>query len=331
MGLADRLRELADEAEAMEARLMPEGMEWPMVDGEPVVIGERLVGYGSGDDGYEVVGVRPTCGWVLVRSCDHIHRDEGPVILEWDASKCRRPAPKVLDADGVPLSEGETVYEVEGTGHAYKVVGIRVGDGDPLTPTVVTCDEGDGTSEHFLPSQLTHRAPVLAADGEPLEVGQTVWRDDGERLEVLYLRPDGLVDCCGEIERPERLTHQRPVLDADGVPIKVGDTVYFTDGREQKCNTVVNAKYGYKDEAYVQLGTLNEAGHPTYTNCSCIDPSQLTHTKPEIDSWERLEEDARELDISLDGENTSDYPRMSCVRDLVRRCKELARKENNNE
>lgn len=28
MGLADRLRELADEAEAMEARLMPDGMEW---------------------------------------------------------------------------------------------------------------------------------------------------------------------------------------------------------------------------------------------------------------------------------------------------------------
>ena len=54
------------------------------------------------------------------------------------------------------------------------------------------------------------RPTVLAGDGEPLEVGQTVWRDDGEMLEVLYLRPDGLVDCCGEIERPERLTHERP-------------------------------------------------------------------------------------------------------------------------
>lgn len=74
---------------------------------------------------------------------------------------------------------------------------------------------------------------------------------------------------------------ERTVLAADGVPIKVGDTVYFTDGREQECNTVVNAKYDYKGEPYVQLGLLNEAGHPTYTNCFCIDPSQLTHTKPE--------------------------------------------------
>ena len=72
------------------------------------------------------------------------------------------------------------------------------------------------------------------------------------------------------------------MLDADGVPIKVGDTVYFTDGREQECNTVVHAKYDYKDEPYVQLGRLNEAGYPTYTNCSCIDPSQLTHRAPVI-------------------------------------------------
>lgn len=45
------------------------------------------------------------------------------------------------------------------------------------------------------------------------------------------------------------------------------------------------------------------------------------------DSWERLEEDARELDINLDGDNTSDYPRMSCVRDIVRRAKALAERE----
>ena len=115
---------------------------------------------------------------------------------------------------------------------------------------------------------------------------------------------------------PDTLTHERPVLDADGVPIKVGDTVYFTDGREQECNTVVYAEYDYKDEPYVQLGRLNDVGYPTYTNCSCIDPSQLTHTKPEPpDSWERLEEDAANLD-----EMPCDYS----AKDLVRRAKALA-------
>lgn len=41
------------------------------------------------------------------------------------------------------------------------------------------------------------------------------------------------------------------------------------------------------------------------------------------DSWERLEEDARQLDIDLN-DTTDDYPRMSCCRDLVRRAKTLA-------
>lgn len=41
------------------------------------------------------------------------------------------------------------------------------------------------------------------------------------------------------------------------------------------------------------------------------------------DSWERLEEDARQLDIDLN-DTTDDYPRMSCCRDLVRRARMLA-------
>lgn len=177
MGLADRLRELADEAEAMEARLMPDGLSWPIVDGQPVDF---------------VTGYEPSLG-----------------VLE-AVSIYSNGACEVMSHDGIIKG----VKEI----HVWK-------------------------------------PKVLDADGVEIHVGDTVWRDDGEMLEVLYLRPDGLVDCCGEIERPERLTHERP------------------------------------------------------------------------DSWERLEEDARELDISLDGENTSDYPRMSCVRDLVRRCRALAERE----
>ncbi|MBM6756738.1 hypothetical protein H6A18_09510 [Collinsella tanakaei] len=82
----------------------------------------------------------------------------------------------VLDAGGVPIHEDDTVYEVEGTGHAYKVAGIRVGDGDPLTPTVVTCDVGDGTSEHFLPSQLTHTKP------EPPDSWERIEEDLGDEM-----------------------------------------------------------------------------------------------------------------------------------------------------
>lgn len=130
--------------------------------------------------------------------------------------------------------------------------------------------------------------PPFSADGVLLEAGDTVWNaTTGEKYRVVdarggyaYLSTDGGVHVNLKL-LAGAVTHVRPVLDADGVPIKKGDTVYFTDGREQECNTVVNAKYDYEDEPYVQLGRLNEAGHPTYTNCFCIDPSQLTHTKPE--------------------------------------------------
>ncbi|WP_317415118.1 hypothetical protein [Thermophilibacter provencensis] len=84
--------------------------------------------------------------------------DSAGTFFGYDPNRLTHRAP-VLAADGLPLREGETVYEVDGTGHSYKVVGIRIGDSDPLTPTVVTCDVGDGTSEHFLPSQLTHERP----------------------------------------------------------------------------------------------------------------------------------------------------------------------------
>ena len=138
-------------------RLMPEGMEWPTVDGKPVVIGERM--RSCGIDDCKVVGIDPANSRLTLAS-DNIEEGKATYFTDF-AEDCHRPAPKALDADGAEIREGDTVYEVEGTGHAYKVVGIRVGDydRDPLTPTVVTCDEGDGTSEHFLPSQLTHERP----------------------------------------------------------------------------------------------------------------------------------------------------------------------------
>ena len=148
------------EAEAeLAPRLMPEGMQWPKVEGEPVVIGERLVGYGSGDDGYEVVGVRPTCGWVLVKSYDHVTRDGGPVILEWDASKCQRPAPKVLDADGLPLREGETVWVTKDS-----PCDAPLAKGDEVTvkythPRFVGVEDEAGESWVVRSDHLTHERP----------------------------------------------------------------------------------------------------------------------------------------------------------------------------
>lgn len=230
------LRKAADlveaELDALKARALPEGMEWPTVDGKPVVIGERLVGYGSGDDGYEVVGVRPTCGWVLVKSCDHIHRDGGPVILEWDASKCHRPAPKVLDADGVEIRVGDTVYYVDGREQKVNTV-----------------------------ARLT----------------------DSGRVQFGTINEAGYVTYCeAACISPNQLTHERPVLDADGVPIHEGDTVYVLGFGEP-----LTVK-GFADDGRVLMSFHDD-------NSLGYKPSKLTHEQP--DSWERIEEDCAKFCI----------------------------------
>ena len=208
--------ELHSLMDALDRRLMPEGMEWPRFeDGEPVRVGDEVpfgadgtmtvTGVELTDDGHFILhgrdgGIdRPCqtgyqCGQRVKRPApevldadgieielgddlysvegglkfhvSHVDRINGKIATDamfsldkWaDPAMYTHRAP-VIAADGRPLREGEAVYEVDGTGHAYKVASIRIGNGNPLTPTVVTCDEGDGTSEHFLPSALTHERP----------------------------------------------------------------------------------------------------------------------------------------------------------------------------
>ncbi len=157
---------------------------------------------------------------------------------------------------------------------------------------------------------------VIAADGKPLEVGQTVWHIDNGREFYVYdvdskwgigvSWRDGEVESTGSIS-PNKLTHQRPVLDADGVPIKIGDTVWI-DGEPEYSWTVT-----YVNECRVG-GYCNEDG------CRLdIHPKSLTHTEPEPpDSWERIEEDARKM--VDDGLHDND----EWVIDIVGRCKKLA-------
>ena len=215
------------------ARLMPDGYEWPTVDGKPVdfVTGyEPSIGvleavsiYSNGacevmsHDGIikpvsEIHVVVPAADGRPLREGEHVwHVETGAELVvkglpkpgeyqavvvfalptspashltSFDPDQLTHQRP-VLDACGVPTKVGDTVYEVEGTGHAYKVVGIRAGDGDPLPPTVVTCDVGDGTSEHFLPSQLTHTKP------EP-DSWSSVWADVSNGNES----PEGMMRRC---------------------------------------------------------------------------------------------------------------------------------------
>lgn len=127
-------------------------------------------------------------------------------------------------------------------------------------------------------------------------------------------------------ERVKRPTHK--VLDADGVPIEVGDTVYLRsngrDGKvvgfyEDKVETCVN-------ETWVSVSY--ELGSDRMTVNT--DGKALTHERP--DSWERIEEDAKLAPrdyLEKRGMNPEKTERIaSMMADLVRRAKALAKADS---
>lgn len=180
----------------LEKRLMPEGMEWPKVDGKPV---DFKTAYGPSLGVLEAVSIYNT-GACQVMSHDGIVKN---------ATEIHIVKPKVLDADGVEIREGDVLYSVE-TGDY-----VTVGSIEPGNPWFATTD---GALQHC--AKFTHRAPVLAADGEPLEVGQTVYGTrDQTPVEVIATHSheyDGIrtVKCKDAngclFYCPEDLTHAKP-------------------------------------------------------------------------------------------------------------------------
>lgn len=160
--------------------------------------------------------------------------------------------------------------------------------------------------------------PVLAADGEPLEAGQTVWRiDTGAEYWVksgLTITADAVViirktdcDCESEIVKASQLTHQCPVLDAGGVPIKKGDTVWLVDQSDSDWKfTVANVLApNERSDGKWSVKVKTDWGVFTYRK-----PSQLTHTKPEPDSWSSVWADVSNGNETPEG--------------MMRRCRALA-------
>ena len=112
---------------------------------------------------------------------------------------------------------------------------------------------------------------------------------------------DGTFDWHETGERVKR--HAPKVLDADGVEIKVGDTVWF------KGNPRPYAVVEVKDGSV----RLHSKTHCSEESATTVWTDILTHIAP--DSWERLEEDAEFNDeTGIVGGNL----------DIVRRAKALA-------
>lgn len=239
-----------------------------MVDGKPV---DFVTGYEPSLGVLEVVSIYSN-GACQVMSHDGIIKSAKDIHIV---------KPKVLDADGAEIREGDRVWSTHlDEPHEWIVIDPHEDRDDSQT---VLVSIGDRTG-HARPEDLTHRAPVLAADGEPLEVGQTVYyTDTGREYQIHSINDDGKgafvynnslgQDASGlHLCSVGNLTHQRPVLDAEGVPIHEGDTVLCIGGGEP-------AEVAYTIEA--------DASHPDevvlkgYEDDWPVNADMLTHTKSE--------------------------------------------------
>lgn len=157
---------------------------------------------------------------------------------------------------------------------------------------------------------MSEREKLILDMWPKFEDGEYVWfgdEVDGLRGGIdnidLYERTTNLYDVDVNLIMSfgERLKRPAPkVLDADGVEIKVGDTVYEPNGQ----SGIVTAVH-----PSTRCVDLRQDGCDAYA----MDTKRLTHTRP--DSWERLEEDAEFNDeTGIVGGNL----------DIVRRAKALA-------
>lgn len=171
-------------------------------------------------------------------------------------------------------------------------------------------------------------------DGEMVKIGDDVeYKGETMRVYLATLDADGWALWCSREGIDGRLSGsycervKRPtckVLDADGAPINVGDTVYCDDDPEPwQVDLIYAGSMGYctvrlKDSA----GIYKSADAP-----------RLSHKKPEPpDSWEKLEEDAKLAPrdyLEKRGMNPEKTERIaSMMADLVRRAKALAKADS---
>ena len=201
--MADR-----DEVERrLVARLMPEGYEWPRYEsGEPLRYEDRYVYDGREREVWHIDFDSYGEPTILNKDGTRFHPDKG--------ERVERPAPKVLDADGVEIRVGDEVWT---TRDLDKFIVTNPNNGEFLS---VSCKGDDGEDYCCYPTDLTHRAPVLAADGRPLRAGEMVYHiESGDEFTVMGVDAESgdahvrwgydFEDKSGSIAA-KLLTHQRP-------------------------------------------------------------------------------------------------------------------------
>lgn len=239
----------------------------------------------------------------------YICKDCGKVMLK-EVGETLEIVEKIYDAEGVSLEIGDTVY-CDGCDEAFTVVRSSVNVINAEDRAIV--EDNGGTRYAVAPSRLSHKRPILDADGVPINVGDVVYSvpvnvndviyftlEKGKAYTVVCIETNGgkyFIDIAEAKDRwpmysvsPENLTHEQPtpeVLDADGMPIKIGDTVWtIYDG----CKYVVSAVSPHGSKKY-RIRTADPIVE--YEEGKWDFAKKVTHKRP--DSWEKLEEDIYHL------------------------------------
>lgn len=147
--MAKMMTAIADRIDA--ERALPEGVEWPRFeDGGLVRIGDEFEFEGKTMRVCEVALYADS--WALW--CDR--EDMSGRLRGSYGERVERPAPEVLDADGVQIKVGDTVYFVDGAGVRHAVKDIIFEPGGAFVGII---DEKVRCPLMVNPDTLTHERP----------------------------------------------------------------------------------------------------------------------------------------------------------------------------
>lgn len=146
-----RIRDAVKGANASKSMPLPEGIEWPTYeDGELVEFGGVAK---VREDIGEVIEVRFHTGKCSEVTIAFEGESTATHYMVVDGPHLKRPEPEVLDADGVPIKVGDTVWNVE-SGKRYEV--LKLPAKNSYQSIAVRGEDG---TDGFDPTCLTHRKP----------------------------------------------------------------------------------------------------------------------------------------------------------------------------
>lgn len=240
--------------------------------------------YPREEDIFWILGNRYDCEQSLPTICEHLATEIESEYI-----------PLLCDSDGKPWKLREEcvcngyTWTIDGFDDSEVLIGRILDDG---CDTVVTKWENPLNLKRPTP-------PVLDADGVEIKVGDVVYLadEDGSVEFIVEALPapnfyQAVQVVSGRFYTsydPPRLTHEKPVFDANGVRICKGDTVWHVYTGQKATVTTV-----YRDDK--KRVEVKIAGH-----LMDYDPSDLTHQEPDsftkaMDRFQSILEDKDGLD-----------------------------------